>query len=174
MSQIGYYRYKTNVIDGRVVALYKNGIQSGISTIKKIPACADSRIIKFIDSKGQYRFWVFNRFYEIKDSPKSIGSTNEFITSILTDQTNSKSIGYRNERTLLLTSDVTKDELVYLGDIFTSPRVYMYIGTLMNDAPKDWVEVTIEADNVVKFRKGNSKSFDITVTLPEYFTIKMV
>jgi len=173
MSSIGYYRFKCATTDGRVVKLYKNGLEAGSATIKALDFCTGDRIIKYLDSKGQYRFYSFNKYYEINDKPKSLGTTNEFITSILTAQTNEKNLGYSNTRSLQLTTTANTEQLEILSDLWTSPKVYLYIGTT-TDTAADWLEVTIKGGGEVRRRKANSGKIDITVTLPEWFTIRSI
>ena len=61
-----------------------------------------------------------------------------------------------------------------LSDIYTSPRVYLYIGS-GSDALNDWVELTkISGDTTVRRRRGNTGAINIEITLPEYFTVKMI
>jgi hypothetical protein len=175
MSKIGYYRFKTDVTDGRVVTLYKNGVEAGTATIVQLDSCPGDRILKFLDSNGQYRFYNFNSFYGVQDNPSLIGTTNEFITSILDAQTNSKNLGYRNDRQLSLTGEVNSDQLTILSDIYTSPRVYLYIGSNNSDQDKDWLEVTIVGgDKTVRRRKAKNGSINLTIQLPEWFTIKSI
>jgi hypothetical protein len=172
MSNIGYYRYKTTVTDGREVVLYKNGIASGTAVLRDLPYCSGDVMVKYLDANGQYRFYTFNKFFETKDNPTLIGSTNKFLSSILTAQSDKSNIGYKNERKISLTTEATAEQLTYLSDIFTSPRVYLYVGTLPNDSEKDWLEVTADGDNIVKRRKAVGGRVDITLTLPEWYTIK--
>lgn len=125
-------------------------------------------LMKFLDKNGQYRFVAANRYYAINDNPATIGTTNEFITSILTNSTNRKVIGKTNERTWLLTVDyVETSELAYIVDIYTSPRVYLYINNI-------WVEVELTALNpIVKERKANHSKLQFSAKLPDWYTIKM-
>lgn len=174
MSQIGLYRYKTTTTNGRTVTLYKNGIASGTAVLRSLPFCSSDVLVKYLDASGRYRFYTFNKFYETKDAPQLIGSTNKFFSSLLTAQSDKSNIGYRNERRLSLTTDATSEQLTYLADIFTSPRVYMYVGVMPSDSEKDWVEVTAEGDNTVKRRKAIGGRFDLTIILPEWYTIKTV
>lgn len=175
MSKIGYYRFKTTVEDGKTVTLYKNEIESGTHTIKSLEYCSGFLILKYLDSKGQYRFFSFNKYYEINDRPNKIGQTNEFITNILTDQSNSKNIGYRNERQRIVSAEVDEERLNILSDIYTSPRVYLYVGSGISDTLSDWILLTdVSGDNVVKRRKQKTGLITLTLTLPEWFTVKMV
>jgi len=175
MSSIGLYRYKTTVEDARVVAFFKNGVQAGLATIKAIPFCEGYRILKYLDPEGRYRFFPFNNYYESRDKPKQIGTTNEFITNILTDQSNSKNIGYKNSRILSLTTEADAEQLEVLSVIYTSPRVYLYIGKGVSDAPSDWLLLdSIKGDNIGRRRKNNTGAVNIECTLPEWFTIKSI
>ena len=62
MSKIGYYRYKTTVTDGRVVKLYIDGVEAGAATLKALDYCNAYRTLKYLDNKGQYRFFTFTNF----------------------------------------------------------------------------------------------------------------
>ena len=175
MSKIGYYRYKTTVTDGRVVTLYKNGIESGTATIKALEFCEGYRILKYLDSTGKYRFFSFTKFYETNDNPSQIGTTNKFITSILNSGSNKSNIGYRNERTIDLSVEVDEDQLKVLSSIYVSPRVYLYIGSGIADNEKDWLQVSdLSGDTIVRRRRQKTGLVNITITLPEWFTIKMI
>lgn len=174
MSQIGYYRLKTTATDGRVVKIYVNGVEAGSAIIKALPFCSGDRLVKYLDHTGQYRFYTFNKFYEVKDTPQAIGTTNKFITSILTGQSSDQNIGYRNERKLSLTTDATAEQLAMLSDLFLSPRVYLYIGDGVGDTLKDWLEVTITSNTPIKRRKAIGGRVDAVITLPDHYTIKQI
>lgn len=175
MSQIGYYRYKLAATTERTIDFNKNGILAGSKTIKPVEYCSGDRILKYLDSKGQYRFYPFNKYYETNDNPRLIGTTNEFITSILNDNTNSKNIGYKNTRSISLVADVSDNELTYLTDIYSSPRIYLYIGSNNSDTQADWLEVRRTGGNTpVKRRKENTGRIEIVIELPEHFSIKMI
>jgi hypothetical protein len=174
MSTVGYYRYKTLADSDRDVIIYINSVPY-VKSIKTIDVCDGFKLLKFLNKSGQYRFYPFSNYYQTKDLPELIGTTNKFITSILTDMSNRQNIGYKNERTLLLTADVSKDELEILQDIYTSPRVYLYVGTNNSDLPNDWIEVTVKvSDAIVRRPKGDYGRIDLTITLPEWFSIKMI
>jgi hypothetical protein len=173
MSSIGYYRLKILADSAKDVSMYINNVEFK-KYIVPIESC-EPKILKYLDSNGQYRFYPFNNYYSTRDNPSLIGQSNKLITSILTDQTNKQAIGYRNERKMQLTADVSKDELEKLSDIYVSPRVYLYVGSNNSDQLKDWIEVTVEAsDAIIRRPKGDYGRIDLTVTLPEYFTIKMI
>jgi hypothetical protein len=176
MSEVGYYRLKLSdlPVGSRTISFYKNGSLSGSKTITIKPSCEDQKILKYIDSKGQFRFFPFNKYYDVSDKPKLIGKANKIITSILTSQSDSSNIGYRNERTIsLVADDVSQEELVILSDIYTSPRVFLFVGS--GDSVSDWIEVTIKAkDNQYKWRKNKFGAVKIDVELPEWYSIKML
>jgi hypothetical protein len=51
----------------------------------------------------------------------------------------------------------------------------MYIGSGTSDAAKDWLEVDQIAENpIVRRRKRNTGRIDLTITLPENYSITMV
>lgn len=175
MSTIGYYRYKTLADEAKEVNFTVNGVLTGTKTITPINFCVGGKILKYLDKNGQYRFYPFNKYYETNDNPTLIGTSNKLITSILSDQSNKKNIGYKNERKISLVADVPNDELDKLVDIYSSPRVYLYIGNGSQDGDQYWLEVEANADqNIVRRRKANTGQINITVTLPENYSIKMI
>lgn len=178
MSQIGYYRYKIDNLPEGVteISFYKNGNLAVTHTVDIKGWCTERKILKYIDKNGQYRFYPFNARWESKDKPKLLGKANKFITSILTDQTNEKNIGYKNERKISLVADnVSNSELESLQDIWLSPRVYLFIGELNDDNEKDWIEVIVSSkDTISKRRKLTNGKMNIDIILPEWFTITML
>jgi len=170
----GYYRFKTSVTADSVATLNINGTPTATKTIKVLDFCTDGKILKYINKTGQYRFYPFNRFFETNDIPELIGKTNKFITNILTDQSDSSNIGYRNTRQLQLTAEPTAEELLTLADLWSSPRVYLYVGNGSSDTAKDWLEVTVEGDGIVTRRKNVVGEINVTVTLPQHYTVTML
>jgi hypothetical protein len=131
-------------------------------------------LLKYLNKDGQYRFFGFNKYWERSDKPKEIGRSNKIITSLLSSQTDSVSIGYRNERTLdLVAENVTQEELTQLADIWLSPKVYLRVGD--GDTSEDWIEVTIDTkDTVSRIRKGNAKDVELSVVLPKWYNIGLL
>jgi len=177
MSTEGYYRYKVSDLTKgtRLFSFFVNGALTSTKTVIAKSWCTNQKLLKYLDSKGQYRFYPFNNRWEQKDKPKLLGTTNQFITNILDAQSNFKNVGYKNERMLsLIAEDVTADELTVLSDIYTSPDVYLYIGTTTDEA-KDWLRVTLSSgDNLSRRRKAIAGTLSVDIILPEWFTIKLI
>ena len=175
MSAIGYYRYKTVVSGDAVISLYVDGVLTATKNIIALNECEGFIILKYLDTKGQYRFFSFNKYYRTFDNPDEIGSVNKFVVNLLTDKTNKQSVGYKNERKIELTAEADENQLLKLADIYTSLRVYYYIGTGTSDTDADWIEIKIQAnENIIKRRKATSGRVDFTITLPERNTITML
>jgi hypothetical protein len=171
----GFYRYKYDnlTVGDHVITVTINDV-SYSKTVRINPFCDNSLYLKYIDHNGQYRFYIFNPYYEKKESPKLIGSANNVITELLTAQSNTKNIGYTSERIITaIAYDVPQDELDLLSDLYTSPRIYLQIGS--TDNTKDWLLVTVKSkDNLIKRKKGNFYNVEIEITLPDTNTIKML
>ena len=177
MSEIGYYRYKfSDVVEGvQYVELFINGSKKKTCTIIGKPFCLNSKLLKYLNKDGQYLFFPFNQYWQQQDSPKLIGKTNHFVTSILDSQSSERNVGYKNERQLTLTAErVSLDELERLADIYISPRVYLYVGSGTTDNLSDWVLVSISGDGINHPRKANFKKVTVTITLPEYYAVTKV
>ena len=177
MIQIGFYRYKKNNLTAGTnsIAFYVNSALAVTHTVITKENCSGMQLVKYIDKNGQYRFFPFNKYYEKRDNPEELGRTNEFIVNLLNAQSDSKSVGYKNKRTIsLVAENVSSDELDILADMWTSPRVLLYIGDGTSDNLEDWVECKIaNADNLVRRRKGDFGRIAIELELPTNFTITM-
>ena len=176
MSIIGYYRYKTIAVAERVVNFTVNFVNVASKTIKPLTFCSGDLRLKYLDKDGQYRFQPFEKYYETRDNPELIGTTNKFITNILNDQSNKLMVGYNNSRTMDISADVPTEQLEKLQDIYTSPRVYLYIGSNNSDTAADWLLLDEVRANVsiVRRPRANTGNIAITITLPEHFITKMI
>jgi len=174
MSEIGYYRYKVKPSESIDVNFNINFELAATKSIIVKEVCEGFRLLKYIDRDGQYRFYPFNKFWESKDKPKLIGKSSKIIESVLNSQSSENSIGYKNNRTIsLVAENVSQDELTLLSDIYTSPRVLLYIGTT-TDEKKDWIEVDVKGDNINRLRKRKFTKVNIDITLPEWYSISMM
>ena len=174
MSKIGYYRYKLEGLTKGVtnITFYVNALPYVTHKVIARDTCTGWRQLKWIDQNGQYRFSSFLDLYTIKDNPKPIGKTSNFITSLFDSQTDAKNIGQTNDRTLTLRAiNVTAEEREILSSIFTSPKVFLYVGDFTKDEKSDYVLVDVKGDNVVRFEKSKPSKVDLTVTLPKHYTI---
>lgn len=176
-SSQGYYRLKVHDLEVETAyEMESDSVSVAIKTVRVKPFCTGMRYVKYLDHNGQYRFYPFNANWQTKDAPKMIGKVNQLITNILDNQSDSKNIGYTNERKItLVADDVIADELVLLSDIYTSPRVYLYVGAGTTDTAADWLRVTVASgENLVRRKKGNTSKVELTVTLPEWYNITML
>jgi hypothetical protein len=174
MSNVGYYRVKVvpSAEGITTVKLYTNGSLASTATVIAKQYCSNFRILKYIDGSGRFRFFPFNDRWEQKDKVKSKGEVTKFVTSILNSQTDSEQVGYSCDRTITLTAgNVSDDELEKLSGIYTSPLVYLYVGTGSNDRLQDWVQVKVSGDGISRRRKAKFGKVSIDVTLPEIYAI---
>lgn len=178
MSSIGYYRSKyDNLTAGTTSkAWYINGTVAKLCTVIVKEFCTNDILCKYLNTKGQYRFIKFNKYYAENYNPKQIGSIQNIVSDIWNAQTDNLNIGVTNNRVLTLTNDdVSATEMEIFKDILVSPRVYLHIGTGTNDSKSDWLQVTITGGQTrVNFGKKSYGELQITVTLPKYNTITML
>lgn len=176
MSSIGYYRYKVAPAIDTNVDFYINAVKVCTKTLVVRDYCEGMKLIKFLNSEGQFRFFNFNEYWESSDKPKQIGSVNKIITSLLTSQSSLDNIGYKNKRTISVVADnVTQEELTILSDLWTSPRVFLYIGDTTSYDDSDWLQVTIKSkDGLNRIRKGGAIDLAATIELPGWYAINML
>ena len=173
----GYFRYKFDnlTVGSHEITFTAADGTTYTKTVVVKPFCAGGKYLKYLDNNGYFRFFPFNKFFEIKGSAKSIGTINKIVENIKSSQSNVSQIGYENTVTVEVTAEgLTFEELTILSAIYESPRVYYYIGS-GTDEKKDWLEVTIKSkDGLYRKKKGNSYTVELTITLPERQTIKML
>jgi hypothetical protein len=175
MSQIGYYRLKLDSLPPGTYqkSFFVDGEEAVTHTLIIKDWCDNKKLLKFADSESQFRFFPFNTRWQSTDRPVSLGKVNKFITTLVDSQSNTKQVGYKNERVIsLVADDITEDELNVLSDIYVSDQIFLYIGDGNSDAKSDWVQVEITGgDKTVRRRRNNSGQVNIEITLPEYFSI---
>ena len=172
----GFYRYKIAKADAGKFPVYflRDGAIVASQCINFREHCTNGKVLKFMDRNGIYRFFPFNEFWEQNNEPDAIGSAELFTDSIYTGQSNKRSLGYKNKRSIAAVAyEVTAYELDILQDLMTSPFVYLYIGTT-GDAPKDWLLVEVSGTNTGRRRKGVIGRYEVTIVLPEQFNITML
>lgn len=176
-SLVGYYRYKVVPKNegASKVEVYVNGTLACTATVIAKKFCDGHKILKYLDSSGRYRFFPFNDKWQSKDKPTSKGKVNNFVTSILDSQSSQKELGYDNERTISLTAgNVSAEELEKLSDIYTSPRVYLYVGDGTNDRVQDWILVSVSGDGIGRRKNDLFGKVVIDITLPEYYAVAKI
>jgi hypothetical protein len=175
MSKIGFYRYKLENATTQAVRLYVNNVVAATKQVVALDVCTGFRQLKFLDRNGQFRFYPFVAEHGIKGVSKEIGEVNEYVTSLLTSQSDKKSVGSNTETTITLrAANVSGDELEILRDIYSSPRVYYYVGNGSTDDAKDWVLVSVKGDGISRREKRNFGKIEIQVSLPKTNTITML
>jgi hypothetical protein len=175
MSQIGFYRYKISTLDegNHSIEFQKNGITAGVANVQMRAHCDGDLLIKYLDAKNKYRFFNFSKISKETTQPKEIGSINVYFESLLTSQGDTKSVGFTSSNIIdVVAEQVTDEQLNVLQDIYTSPRVYLRIGT--TDEIKSWVLIKVSGDNIVKRAKLNKAKINMKFTLPKNYTITMI
>jgi len=176
MGTIGYHRYKYIPTESEDITFSVGGEIIATKRVELLESCQGDRIIKFINNNGQYTFFAFNRFYSVADKPKEIGRSNNIITSLKDSQSDEFSIGYRNKRTLTLVSDaVAVERLAPLSDLWSSPRIYLYVGDGTSFQNKDYILVSLTSKRgQVKVQKENVVDISVTIVLPKHYSITML
>ena len=177
MSQKGYYRYKLEGLAKGItdVTFFVNSLPFVTHTVKASETCEGWRQLKWLDDNGQYRFFSFLELYSIKDNSKSIGETNNFITSLLSSQSDTKNIGQTTERSIILRAvNVSSEERQILSSLGNSPRIYLYVGDFTKDEAVDYILVNVKTDGIAKKEKPRAGNFEVTVNLPKYYNQTMI
>lgn len=170
----GLYKYKTNVTTAKTVVFTQPAyFITSTATIIPIDDCADGKELKWIDRNGMIRFFPFNQFFEISDTPELIGEIQNFVTNIQTAGGAMRAVGYTTKRIYNLTAtDADADMLEVLAEIYSSPSVWLRVGA--NDTAADWLQVRVKGDGLIKRRKNVRGRVDIQVEVPMINNITLV
>lgn len=169
----GLYKYKVSDLDAGIHTfdLYVNGVKTSTATAIIRPFCLNSKLVKYLDSKGRYRFFPFNDLWQLSKRVNVIGEKGYFVTSTKTGQSDSRVIGYEQNKVLSLTAEeVSPIELEKLFEIYDSPRVYLYVGS-GTDKEKDWIIVRVTGDNIGRTRKQRNTKVSINIELPTGYAV---
>ena len=175
MSQVGFYRYKVSTLNEGTtrVTFKKNGIDAGYADVEMRVHCDGFLLVKYLDAQNKYRFFNFIDLYKESTEVKEIGYVNVYFEGLLSSQGDSKSVGYEAKNIINVTAEqVTDEQLSALKDIYTSPRVYLRIGS--DDEIKDWVLIKVSGDNIGRRVKLNKAKVNIKFTLPKQFNVTML
>lgn len=167
--------YRVKLIPSELTSTYtffENGIAKLTCNIEARSMCANSRLIKYLDKDGRYRFYPFLENWKQVNQTTSLGNISNFVSSIKESQSNVKNIGFKNIKSIYLTAEkVSDDELLILESMYYSPCVYLYVGN-GTDELSDWVLVTIKGDGISRSGQKGFKKINIEVILPDSNTIK--
>lgn len=171
---VGMVRAKINGLNlgDNTVSLWVNGVESYSMNIECREICTGQKLIKYMDRNGMFRFYAFNKNFQERINTVELGRTSKLITSILTDQSDSLSIGKDMNKFIDLTEDVNASDLLLLEDLFCSPLIYMYIGS-GTDTAADWINMKIaDGEMVTRIRKGNMTKVAFTLEYPKQYSVK--
>jgi hypothetical protein len=124
--------------------------------------------IKYVDRNGQYRFEYFNGLYKGETKPESLGDVEKFVTSLLTDTSDTRRIGYRtNDIYTLTANNVSQIELSLMRGMYNSNDVMVFINN-------KWVNVTLSGDFVYKLGKHKFSDVTISIKLPKSYNVTLL
>lgn len=178
MSELGYYRFKTilnNSTDNNEVNFFVNEDLAATKYLIYQPFCPGGKVIRYLNKNGQFRFFSFNKFYELKDNPELIGTYDNFEKGLQITRSSNSVVGYRNTKEYSFINEfVSLQELEIFSDIYTSPKVYLYNGDYTSFLESDYIEVKVRGDNLIRPRKNNFVQVGLIVTLDNQNTISLI
>lgn len=136
--------------------------------IDVLPNVACGLYVKFFDyNTGYYKHWLFDKYYEMQGEHESYGTVENF--SLNLRDGNDLEIGKKFKRKMLVSVDLTQEELNYISGIFSSPRIYY------QDTNGNWIPVKLDdSTNVLKYPKNNSGVTMFTFTEAQQNTVTML
>jgi hypothetical protein len=173
-TAIGLIRVKQDglTLGSNATQLYRDTVYTATALIDCRDFCDGQKLIKYMDRNGMFRFYAFNKNFQERINTVELGRTSKLITSILTDQSDSLSIGKDMSKFIDLTNDVTASDLLLLEDLFCSPLIYMYIGS-GTDTAADWINMKIaDGEMITRIRKGNMTKVAFTLEYPKQYSVK--
>lgn len=166
----------SNVTEGKHTYVLKKS-QSGYTnanicrvTIVGLPTCNDSLIVYYLDDKGEYRSFVFSRYFEIVQDVTESNYTRERMPNTLNGFSDKRSTRAKVEKKIKAVAEgVPTEQIEYLRQIAYSPRIFLKVGANFNES--SFVLVTCKADASVFQTKRKFTDFSCEFTLPTFNTI---
>jgi len=152
--------------------LFVNGHFKANISVSKVES--DSGVyLKWINSKGSYSYWKFDRVFKSLITPKTIDDFEGSYDNLQNLNATSYIIGKTANQTIQVDSNYNSLEAEYLKDLITSPSVWMYRHqTAFNQQmPFDFIGVKLSDTAFTAIDTKNSKNrVSLTITLPTFFT----
>ena len=121
--------------------------------------------MKYLAKDGTFKMHFFNSFATRNASASEIGRTN-IIGYGLSDGGATKSVGYRETQSIVLTSEgCYQDCVIQFQDVVSSPRVY-----LRKIGNPNFVLVSVSGVPAIDYSKA-AQTITITATLPAINTL---
>lgn len=143
---------------------------------KIIPTCYENRVyIKWINSFGDYDYWLFSKKPDIDRQTKSLGSLENDFNDFSQTTSPFEQIGVTGDDTLTVYDTLDSNDMVYIEDMLLSPKVYLFTGLPNQESSHlDWIEVSKKANTTqIASRKNNTLQFKLDLEMPELMTRKL-
>ena len=134
---------------------------------KIIPNCDNKHYLKWINRYGGWNYWLFDRGKKTI-TPKGIGEVNNDFNNVEDTLSQTINMGVTSRKSIAMNDDINDDDMMLLGDLFESPKVYLFTGKPNTFCGfKDWIEVNVK-DKAIKIQdsKYNYINVQLEVELP--------
>lgn len=166
-----------NLVNGfnYLTFFYSTGEELNVVVEKITPGCFKKQVyIKWLNSYGDYNFWLFNSA-DVERSNKSLGYKNNDFNNFTNTISSFEHLGFTGSDTLTLFETFSENDLLIIRDLFISPKVFIFTGTpgVINTFI-DWLEVKLKPGSFeIKNKKYNTAQLKISLELPELSTRKI-
>lgn len=135
--------------------------------------CENAVYIRFLTKDGYYMYWAFSQYPKTVKSGDKIGDVINNFSEMALAQSSNFSLGYRNSfnKIDIIASAVPIVFRRKLLDLFTSPAIYMWKGSLGEyEDEADWILLDkVEGSHILR-EKMEHDNFECALVLPENYT----
>jgi len=131
--------------------------------------------LRWLDDYGLYRYWMFDKYYEEEYKTKELGEIVNQFNSLDEADSVTNSIGVSLEQTRRIkAAKLSIEHYQYLISIIQSPCIYLFTGEWgYPGLDKYWIKVKLDKGNTRRGTKRDFSDIDLTIKLPEYYTVKL-
>ena len=132
--------------------------------------------LKWINQYGGYSYWLFNEFYQVNKSTRSLGVINNDFFNLEDTLSQTKQLGKDSSDTWIIFSDDLKpNDMNIVKGILTSPKVYLFTGVRFSQNNfNDWLEIDVKTSTaIIKQPREDKGELKINIELPNDYNIKL-
>jgi hypothetical protein len=130
--------------------------------------------IKWLNSFGDFDYWLFKRA-DTERKIKGLGVIDNDFGNFEGTTSPFQNIGVNGSDSLKVFETFSEDDMVYIADMFISPKIYLFRG-LPNQVSTqdDWVEITLASGgNQIVSRKYQNTQLELEFNMPDLITRKL-
>ncbi len=168
LGQTPYFSFHPKSVSKLYDNRIERNIETGANSSEIINDC-DGVYVKWLNSYGGYDYWLFNNYSIEKSRAKEVGTVSEIWDNRIQARATEHTLGYNVSEQLEIFSNVKKQYIHIVKEIFESTEVYLY-RKIVNSSYV-WQKVRVKGSVSIVSNREYTK-LKATLILPKKYTRK--